>query len=106
MLKVSLYWNVTGRFLGIELPPGEFLSKSDHEPFTLSEYYRMHRLLDDPMSPLAAYSFKKLVPSSGGLFQGSELNDGLSLEVDAVTAAPSPSLEAYVFQAAENHTKS
>src|SRR3546814_5039171 len=43
MLKVSLYWNVTGRFLGIELPPGEFLSKSDHEPFTLSEYYRMNR---------------------------------------------------------------
>src|SRR3546814_854972 len=60
----------------------------------------MNRLLDDPMSPLADYSFKKLVPSSGGLFPGSEINDGISLEVDAVTAATSPAMADYVVQGA------
>jgi len=34
MLDIVLYWNITGRYLGFELPEGEFLSKSDHQAFS------------------------------------------------------------------------
>jgi hypothetical protein len=30
LLKVNLYWNPTGRYLGFELEKGEFLSKAEH----------------------------------------------------------------------------
>lgn len=86
MLKVRLYWNITGRYLGLELPEGEFLSKSDHEPFTSSEYRRMNELLADSLSPLGSYSFEELVPSTGAA----------GLGVDAVTSATAPAMSDYV----------
>src|SRR5690606_28823472 len=33
LLDIILYWNITGRYLGFEMPKDEFLSKTDHEPF-------------------------------------------------------------------------
>lgn len=33
-LKIVVYWNITGRYLGFELLDGEYLSKYDHEPFS------------------------------------------------------------------------
>jgi hypothetical protein len=33
LLDITVFWNITGRYLGFELPDGEFLSKYDHEPF-------------------------------------------------------------------------
>ena len=61
LLDVVVYWNITGRYLGFELPKGEFLSKHDHEPFSESEYQRLHTLLADSSIPLDAVSFEKLV---------------------------------------------
>src|SRR5690554_4970202 len=62
MLDIVLYWNITGRYLGFELPKGEFLSKFDHEPFTDGEYERLHELLADLLSPLSMYTFNELAP--------------------------------------------
>ena len=61
LLDMVVYWNITGRYLGFELPKGEFLSKHDHEPFSESEYQRLHSLLADASIPLDAVSFEKLV---------------------------------------------
>ena len=61
LLDIKVYWNITGRYLGFELPKGEFLSKHDHEPFFKSEYQRLHTLLADSSIPLDAVSFEKLV---------------------------------------------
>lgn len=100
MLKVRLYWNITGRYLGIELPPGEFLSKSDHEQFNLSEYARMNRLLADPLSPLADYSFEALVPDAGLPNESVPAAEVRSPAVDAITAATSPAMADYVVEGA------
>lgn len=62
MLDIVLYWNITGRYLGFELPEGEFLSKYDHEPFNESEYERLHALLADLLSPLGMYAYNELAP--------------------------------------------
>jgi len=61
-LQMSVYWDITGRYLGFELPPGEFLSKTEHEPFNDKEYKQLHTLLADPYSPLANYTLEELVP--------------------------------------------
>ena len=77
LLRVVVYWNVTGRYLGFALPDDEFLSKTEHEPFVPSEYDKLHEILQDPHSPLGEIAFSELVPSpvSGGL------------SVDAVSSA-------------------
>ncbi len=75
LLDIVLYWNTTGRYLGFELPEGEFLSKSDHEPFLTFEYAHLHRLLADSLSPLADYRFDEIVPGTA------------NEEVDAVSSA-------------------
>jgi len=61
LLDMVVYWNITGRYLGFELPKGEFLSKHDHNPFSESEYQRLHTLLADASIPLDAVSFEKLI---------------------------------------------
>jgi hypothetical protein len=61
LLEITVYWNITGRYLGFELPDGEFLSKYDHEPFVAREYERLNELLADPMLPLGDISFEKLI---------------------------------------------
>lgn len=61
MLDIIVYWNITGRYLGFELPKGEFLSKQEHDPFSEDEYLRLHTLLADASIPLDAVSFEKLV---------------------------------------------
>lgn len=75
LVSIRLYWDATGRYLGFELPPGEFLSKTEHHPFTGEEYDRLHKLLSDPLSLLARYTYDQLAPKKD------------SLKVDATTSA-------------------
>ena len=82
LLDIVIYWNITGRYLGFELPKDEFLSKHDHEPFTKKEYLRLHALLADETLPLDAVSFEKLVEQPKN-------ENGI---VDAVSGATSKSV--------------
>ncbi|HWV28416.1 MAG TPA: hypothetical protein VN038_02135 [Dyadobacter sp.] len=76
LLKCTLYWNITGRYLGFELEKGEYLSKAKHKPFKRKEYARLHAILADPFSRLAGLSYGELAP------RPKETNG-----VDAVTSA-------------------
>lgn len=64
LLRINLYWNVTGRYLGFELPPAEFLSKAEHEPFNKQEYQQLHTILADSLSPIGDFGYQKLVPEN------------------------------------------
>ncbi|MRS64919.1 hypothetical protein [Larkinella terrae] len=86
LLDIVLYWNVTGRYLGFELPEGEFLSKTEHEPFKPEEYTRLNDLLADPFSPLANFSYEELVPKT----------DPAAAGLDAVSSATSKNVLDYV----------
>lgn len=76
MVRINLFWYVTGRYLGFELPNKEFLSKTEHKPFTPEEYDRLHELLANSLSPLAQYSLEELA-----------LKDSSATNVDAVSTA-------------------
>ena len=90
MLDIIVYWNITGRYLGFELPKGEFLSKYDHEPFAEFEYQRLHALLADSSIPLDAVSFEKLI----------EQPKNEEETVDAVSGATSKSVAGMVVKGA------
>lgn len=90
MLDIVLYWNITGRYLGFELPEDEFLSKFDHEPFSESEYERLHDLLADLLSPLGMYAYNELAPKP-------PVEEG---EVDGITSATSKEILEYVVEGA------
>lgn len=90
LLDIILFWNITGRYLGFELPDGEFLSKYEHEPFVASEYERLNELLADPMLPLGDISFEKLI----------EIPDTVAHLVDGISGATSQNVSKIVVQGA------
>lgn len=88
LLDIIVYWNITGRYLGFELPEGEFLSKRDHEPFSPDEYERLNDLLADPTLPLGNVTFETLI----------EIPTADS--VDAVSGATTPDVAKMVVKGA------
>lgn len=76
-LQIVIYWDITGRYLGFELPPGEFLSRKEHSPFTETDYLRLHSLLANPYSSLANYKLEELIPQKKNQSPG----------VDAISSA-------------------
>jgi hypothetical protein len=90
LLDIVVYWNITGRYLGFELPKGEFLSKYEHEPFVAKEYERLNNLLADPNLPLGNISFEKLI----------ELPETNEESVDGVSGATTPEVSKMVVKGA------
>ena len=86
MLDITLHWTVTGRYLGFDLPDGEFLSKTEHVPFKKKDYDHLHKLLDDPHSGLANYRIEELVPVAEGE------------EVDGVTSATIAGVQDFIVE--------
>ncbi|MFT7032964.1 MAG: hypothetical protein ACJA2S_001465 [Cyclobacteriaceae bacterium] len=90
LLDVTVYWNITGRYLGFELPQGEYLSKYDHEPFVDEEYERLNELMASPNLPLGNISFEKLI----------ELPEANEESVDGVSGATTPEVSKMVVKGA------
>jgi hypothetical protein len=90
LLDIVVYWNITGRYLGFELPKGEFLSKYEHEPFVAAEYERLNELLADPNLPLGNITFEKLI----------ELPETEQESVDGVSGATTPEVSKMVVKGA------
>lgn len=89
-VNLILFWNATGRYLGFEIPNGEFLSKTKHVHFSSKEYDRLHNLLSDPNSALANYSISELAPKS----------DTSNQKVDAVSSATITAVLDYIVKGA------
>lgn len=89
-LDITLHWNVTGRYLGFELPEKEFLSKYDHDPFSEAEYVRLHAILTDSLSALKNFHYNEIVPQADSSYQ----------KVDAVSGATSANVLDHVVEGA------
>lgn len=90
LVNIHLFWTITGRYLGFEMPPGEFLSRAKHKPFFPDDYDRLNTLLANPLSPLAHYSITDLVPPV----------DSSKTKVDAVTSATIAAVLDYIVKGA------
>jgi hypothetical protein len=89
-LKITVYWNITGRYLGFELQKGEFLSKHDHEPFSEIEYNRLNELMADSSLPFASISFENLI----------DIPESETDEVDAISGATTENVAKIVVKGA------
>ncbi len=81
-LNINLYWSITGSYLGFDLPEAEYLSKTDHEPFSVLEYERMNQILSDSTSVLSDLAEADLVDDT----------DRPIPQVDAITGATKTNL--------------
>ena len=62
-VDITLYWEVTGKYLGYSLPPGEELTKREHVPFLEGDYKRLSEILSDSTSQLGYYSPEEIHPA-------------------------------------------
>lgn len=60
-IRLDVYWDPIGRYLNYDTLPGNELTKLDHQPFSNSDYQRLHYILSDPNSVLGSYNKDELV---------------------------------------------
>lgn len=52
IMALNMYWDIYGNFLKIELPTNERLTKVNHKDFDISDYKKLHKILNNPNSEL------------------------------------------------------
>ena len=85
IVDITLFWEVTGKYLGFTLPKGEELTKKEHVPFLESEYIRLNEILADSTSQLGFYTPEEIHPVKKAVAQ-----------TDGITGATSPDLAPWI----------
>jgi hypothetical protein len=78
MIRLWLFWDGAGNYLGIQLPDYEPLTKSDHAKFTQADYENLNAILRDTSSMLKDLKIEGLT---------AEVKDNEQLKPDAITGA-------------------
>lgn len=83
MIRLWLFWDGAGNYLGMQIPDEEPLTKSDHTEFEPEDYIKLENILKDTASVLKTIEQEELViiPDSINPY-----------EVDGYTAATQPTL--------------
>lgn len=91
MVKLWIFWDGVGNYMGYQLNKNEPLTKRDHVAFDPSDYYRLHQILSDTSSILKDLRYEDLTDST------KETTPSI-LDVDGYTSATNPSLSEYVIK--------
>lgn len=83
-VRITLYWTLTGRYLGYRLDKQE-LTKKEHTPFTETEYRLLHSLLSDSLSGLANFTLAEIQPKKEQ-----------RIKTDGITGATPPNIGPYI----------
>jgi hypothetical protein len=83
MIRLWLFWDGAGNYLGLQLYEGEPLTKSDHTEFNQADYDKMNNILGDTASILKDLKQEDLIIVP---------DNKAELEVDGYTAATQPTL--------------
>lgn len=84
IVKIRIYWTITGRYLGYSLATGQELTKREHVSFTEQEYARLHQLLGDSVSLLKYYTLREIQPVKA------------NVTTDGISGATLPDLSGYI----------
>ncbi len=86
MIRIWLFWDGTGNFLGFQIPKGDPLTKSDHTKFAPTDYEKLKTILGDTALILGDLKQEDLIiiPDS--------IDPYKAYEVDGYTAATQPAL--------------
>lgn len=83
-IRITLFWTLTGRYLGFLLKNQE-LTKKEHTPFTESEYRLLHSLLSDSLSVLKNFTLEEIHPKKEQ-----------KVKTDGITGATPPNISSYI----------
>lgn len=87
MVRLHIYWNGVGNYLGVRIPPNFPLTKTNHSDFSREDYQKLNRILSDSVSILKGLKLKDLII---------EKTDKNNNQVDAISGATPPSIYEYV----------
>ena len=87
-LDITLHWTISGRYLGFEMPKGEFLSKTDHDPFTRKEYIQLNEILSNSDLPFREIKYHELMNQPESSIES----------VDAISGATSERIKDFVIK--------
>jgi hypothetical protein len=85
LVNLTLYWEITGKFMGYSIPAGEELTKKEHEPFMESDYQRLNEILADSSSLLKFYALDEVGPVQKTV-----------AKIDGITGATIPDLSSWI----------
>ncbi len=88
MVRLWIFWDGAGNYLGIQLDENDPLTKSDHTPFGPQDYARLDEIMADTASILKDLRYEDLTVEE-------KVDNGL-FEVDGYSSATAPSLKEYV----------
>lgn len=91
MVRLWIFWDGTGNYLGIQLDGNDPLTKSDHTPLSLQDYIRLDEIMADTVSILKDLSYEDLTVEE----KVDKADKGL-FEIDGYSSATLPSLKEYV----------
>jgi hypothetical protein len=63
LVDITLFWEITGKYLGFKLPSGTELTKKKHVTFTGMDYSRLNEILSDSASQLGFYTPAEIHPA-------------------------------------------
>lgn len=89
-VTISLKWDLLGNFTGYEMPPGEILTKFDHEEFSTDDYNKFGRILANENSILEDFEIEMMKYT---------LDESVA-SVDGVSGATPKSIQASVVEGA------
>lgn len=84
LVDITLYWELTGKYLGFSLPYGEELTKKEHTPFSESDYKRIKEILADSTSQLRFYTPEEIHPAKQ------------IIVTDGITGATPPDISSWI----------
>ncbi len=61
-VDITLYWELTGKFLGYSVYKDNELTKRGHIPFNESDYAKLNQILSDPKSRLGEITEEEILP--------------------------------------------
>ncbi len=91
MVRLWIFWDGTGNYLGIQLEENDPLTKSDHTPFVPGDYARLDEIMADTVSILRDLLYEDLTVE-----QKVDKEEKGIFEVDGYSSATAPSLKEYV----------
>lgn len=83
MVRLRIYWDGSGDYLGIKIGANEPLTKTDHSVFGQEDYLRLDRILADSLSVLRRLEAKELTI---------ERENESKFQADGITGATQPTI--------------
>ncbi len=85
LVDITLYWAITGKYLGYTLPDGKELTKKEHIPFSSADYSRLNEILGDSASQLRNFTPEDMHPAKKPVKQ-----------TDGITGATLPDVASWI----------